>query len=65
MNSAWLNDHDDPVVERVSRLVEDVTGLSTESAEELQVSNIVNISNCPIRLRVCYATSWHPPSFPY
>ncbi|XP_072939293.1 prolyl 4-hydroxylase subunit alpha-1-like [Epargyreus clarus] len=37
--SAWLRDEESPVVARVSRRVRDFTGLSLESAEELQVVN--------------------------
>ncbi|BES92490.1 prolyl 4-hydroxylase [Nesidiocoris tenuis] len=37
--SAWLNEEDDPIVSRVSRRVEDMTGLTTKTAEELQVVN--------------------------
>ena len=37
--SAWLKDEEDPAVERISRRVEDMTGLTTKTAEELQVVN--------------------------
>ncbi|XP_072939292.1 prolyl 4-hydroxylase subunit alpha-1-like isoform X2 [Epargyreus clarus] len=37
--SAWLLDEESPIVARVSRRVRDFTGLSLESAEELQVVN--------------------------
>lgn len=37
--SAWLNEGEDEVVARVARRVEDMTGLSTRTAEELQVVN--------------------------
>ncbi|KAK9505080.1 hypothetical protein O3M35_009222 [Rhynocoris fuscipes] len=37
--SAWLTDAESEVVARVSRRVEDMTGLTTSTAEELQVVN--------------------------
>ncbi|XP_024082714.1 prolyl 4-hydroxylase subunit alpha-2 isoform X2 [Cimex lectularius] len=37
--SAWLKDNDDEVIARVSKRVEDMTGLTTATAEELQVVN--------------------------
>nr|XP_018912414.1 PREDICTED: prolyl 4-hydroxylase subunit alpha-1 [Bemisia tabaci]XP_018912415.1 PREDICTED: prolyl 4-hydroxylase subunit alpha-1 [Bemisia tabaci] len=37
--SAWLKDHEDEVIERISKRVEDMTGLTTSTAEELQVVN--------------------------
>lgn len=37
--SAWLKEEEDPAVERISRRVEDMTGLTTKTAEELQVVN--------------------------
>lgn len=37
--SAWLKEHDDVVVEKVAKRVEAMTGLTTETAEELQVVN--------------------------
>ncbi|RDD40049.1 Prolyl 4-hydroxylase subunit alpha-2 [Trichoplax sp. H2] len=37
--SAWLNDDDHPLVRRISTLIEDVTGLTMESAEALQIAN--------------------------
>lgn len=37
--SAWLAESEHEVVERISRRVEDMTGLTTETAEELQVVN--------------------------
>ena len=36
--SAWLKDSDDPVIHNVNNRISDITGLSMESAEELQVS---------------------------
>lgn len=57
MNSAWLDDHVDPVIRKVSRIVEDITGLSTESAEDLQVSNIAVIDNFTIPIQ--YIPSCH------
>lgn len=35
----WLSDGDDPAVRKISRRVEDMTGLTTATAEVLQVSN--------------------------
>lgn len=37
--SAWLKEPEHPVVERISRRVEHMTGLTTSTAEELQVVN--------------------------
>ncbi|CAH0750265.1 unnamed protein product [Diatraea saccharalis] len=37
--SAWLRDEESPVVARVSQRVADITGLSMDTAEELQVVN--------------------------
>ncbi|XP_043077179.1 prolyl 4-hydroxylase subunit alpha-2-like isoform X6 [Puntigrus tetrazona] len=37
--SAWLEGEDDPVIERVNQRIEDVTGLSVDTAELLQVAN--------------------------
>jgi prolyl 4-hydroxylase len=37
--SSWLKNADHPVVERVSRRIEHIIGLTTETAEELQVVN--------------------------
>ncbi|XP_016393888.1 prolyl 4-hydroxylase subunit alpha-2-like isoform X2 [Sinocyclocheilus rhinocerous] len=37
--SAWLEEEDDPVIARVNQRIEDVTGLSVNTAELLQVAN--------------------------
>lgn len=37
--SAWLKEHEDTVVSNVAKRVEAMTGLSVETAEELQVVN--------------------------
>lgn len=37
--SAWLKEHEDAVVANVAKRVEVMTGLTTETAEELQVVN--------------------------
>ncbi|XP_067852162.1 prolyl 4-hydroxylase subunit alpha-2-like isoform X1 [Heptranchias perlo] len=37
--SAWLEDDEDPVVNRVNRRIGDITGLEMETAELLQVAN--------------------------
>uniref|UniRef100_A0A8C6U5S2 procollagen-proline 4-dioxygenase n=1 Tax=Neogobius melanostomus TaxID=47308 RepID=A0A8C6U5S2_9GOBI len=37
--SAWLEGEDDPVIARVNQRIEDVTGLTVETAELLQVAN--------------------------
>lgn len=37
--SAWLREPEHPVIERISRRVEHMTGLTTSTAEELQVVN--------------------------
>ncbi|XP_078483537.1 prolyl 4-hydroxylase subunit alpha-1-like [Ciona intestinalis] len=37
--SAWLKDEDHPVIKRVCQRISDVTGLSMETAEELQIAN--------------------------
>ena len=40
--SAWLKDEDDPMIRKVSLKIEDATGLTMDTAEELQVSPYVN-----------------------
>lgn len=35
--SAWLEGEEDPVIERVNQRIEDITGLTTQTAELLQV----------------------------
>lgn len=35
--SAWLDGDDDPVVERINQRIQDITGLSVDTAELLQV----------------------------
>uniref|UniRef100_A0A3B3ZLZ1 procollagen-proline 4-dioxygenase n=1 Tax=Periophthalmus magnuspinnatus TaxID=409849 RepID=A0A3B3ZLZ1_9GOBI len=37
--SAWLEGEEDPVIERVNKRIEDVTGLTVDTAELLQVAN--------------------------
>ncbi|XP_041864576.1 prolyl 4-hydroxylase subunit alpha-2-like isoform X3 [Melanotaenia boesemani] len=37
--SAWLEEEEDPVIERVNQRIEDITGLTVETAELLQVAN--------------------------
>ncbi|KAA0720544.1 Prolyl 4-hydroxylase subunit alpha-2 [Triplophysa tibetana] len=37
--SAWLDGDEDPVVERVNQRIQDITGLSVDTAELLQVAN--------------------------
>lgn len=37
--SAWLKDHEHKYIRDISRRVEDMTGLTTATAEELQVVN--------------------------
>ncbi|XP_069052046.1 prolyl 4-hydroxylase subunit alpha-2 isoform X1 [Lepisosteus oculatus] len=37
--SAWLEGEDDPVIARVNQRIEDITGLTVETAELLQVAN--------------------------
>lgn len=37
--SAWLKDEEHPVIEQVVQRIKDMTGLSMETAEELQVAN--------------------------
>ncbi|KAM9450932.1 prolyl 4-hydroxylase subunit alpha-2 isoform 1-T1 [Clarias gariepinus] len=37
--SAWLEGYEDPVIARVNRRIEDITGLTVETAELLQVAN--------------------------
>lgn len=37
--SAWLEDEDDLIIERVNKRIEDVTGLTVDTAELLQVAN--------------------------
>lgn len=37
--SAWLKEEEDEAVKRVSQRIEDMTGLTTSTAEELQVVN--------------------------
>lgn len=38
--SGWLKDEEHEVVRRVSRRIEDVTGLTMDTAEELQVCTL-------------------------
>lgn len=35
--SAWLEEEDDPVIARVNQRIEDITGLTVDTAELLQV----------------------------
>lgn len=37
--SAWLKDEEHPVIHRVNQRIQDITGLTAETAEELQVVN--------------------------
>ncbi|XP_078284770.1 prolyl 4-hydroxylase subunit alpha-1b isoform X2 [Rhinoraja longicauda] len=37
--SAWLSGYEDPVINRINKRIEDLTGLDVSTAEELQVSN--------------------------
>lgn len=37
--SAWLKDEDHEIVRRVGRRIEDMTGLTVETAEDLQIAN--------------------------
>ncbi|XP_038564325.1 prolyl 4-hydroxylase subunit alpha-2 isoform X4 [Micropterus salmoides] len=37
--SAWLEGDDDPVIDRVNRRIQDITGLAVDTAELLQVAN--------------------------
>ncbi|XP_034746141.1 prolyl 4-hydroxylase subunit alpha-2-like isoform X3 [Etheostoma cragini] len=37
--SAWLDKEDDPVIDMVNRRIEDITGLTVDTAELLQVAN--------------------------
>uniref|UniRef100_A0A8C8E037 procollagen-proline 4-dioxygenase n=1 Tax=Oryzias sinensis TaxID=183150 RepID=A0A8C8E037_9TELE len=37
--SAWLEGEDDPVIDRVNQRIQDITGLTVETAELLQVAN--------------------------
>lgn len=37
--SAWLKDQEDEIIRNIALRVEDMTGLTTETAEELQVVN--------------------------
>ncbi|XP_071772435.2 prolyl 4-hydroxylase subunit alpha-2 isoform X1 [Centroberyx gerrardi] len=37
--SAWLEGEEDPVIERVNQRIQDITGLTVETAELLQVAN--------------------------
>ncbi|ESO84721.1 hypothetical protein LOTGIDRAFT_196347 [Lottia gigantea] len=37
--SAWLKETDHPVVQRVNKRIEAITGLATDTAEELQIAN--------------------------
>ncbi|XP_044078686.1 prolyl 4-hydroxylase subunit alpha-2-like isoform X2 [Siniperca chuatsi] len=37
--SAWLEGEDDPVIERVNQRIQDITGLTVDTAELLQVAN--------------------------
>lgn len=36
-SSAWLEGEEDPVIDRVNQRIEDITGLTVETAELLQV----------------------------
>lgn len=44
--SGWLKDTDHELIRRVSRRFEDVTGLTMDTAEELQVYNHEIIKRC-------------------
>ncbi|XP_046723949.1 prolyl 4-hydroxylase subunit alpha-2 isoform X4 [Silurus meridionalis] len=37
--SAWLEGHEDPIIARVNQRIEDITGLTIDTAELLQVAN--------------------------
>ncbi|XP_072881491.1 prolyl 4-hydroxylase subunit alpha-1b isoform X1 [Hemitrygon akajei] len=37
--SAWLSGYEDPVISRINKRIEDITGLDVSTAEELQVAN--------------------------
>ncbi|MEQ2248791.1 Prolyl 4-hydroxylase, alpha polypeptide, partial [Ilyodon furcidens] len=37
--SAWLEGEEDPVIDRVNQRIEDITGLTVQTAELLQVAN--------------------------
>ncbi|KAK7130609.1 hypothetical protein R3I94_015925 [Phoxinus phoxinus] len=37
--SAWLSEHEDPVITQVNQRIADVTGLDLETAEKLQIAN--------------------------
>jgi prolyl 4-hydroxylase len=37
--SAWLKDEEHPVIAQVVQRIKDMTGLSMETAEELQIAN--------------------------
>lgn len=37
IHSAWLKDHDHPAIRRISKRIEDMSGLTMSSAEDLQV----------------------------
>ncbi|CAB1352975.1 unnamed protein product [Coregonus sp. 'balchen'] len=37
--SAWLEGEEDPIIERVNQRIEDITGLTTQTAELLQIAN--------------------------
>lgn len=39
IDSAWLKNEDHPIVQKISKRVEDLTGLTVTTAEELQVVN--------------------------
>lgn len=41
--SAWLDVEDDPVIDRVNKRIEDITGLTVDTAELLQVDNITTL----------------------
>lgn len=43
--SAWLEGEDDPVVDRVNLRIQDITGLTVDTAELLQVINRTTLNN--------------------
>lgn len=40
--SAWLEGEEDPVIDRVNQRIEDITGLTVETAELLQVMEFIS-----------------------
>jgi hypothetical protein len=50
LNSAWLSDAEDPLLERISRKAAYLSNLTLDTAEEFQVNQIVGFDETQIFL---------------